>query len=171
MKSLFLLRHAKSSWNDKSVEDHDRILSKRGERAAAAMGQFLADSGVEPDRAICSTAVRAKQTWDILSANWPGAPDVSFEQGLYLAGATQLLNRLRQLEPDLHSILVIGHNPDIEKVIRGIASKGRKDNLARAAHKVPTCAFAEIALPIDDWATLEPGTAMLEQFVIPKDLS
>ena len=171
MKTLFLLRHAKSSWRDGAVEDHDRDLSGRGERAAAAMGRFLTEAAVAPEHAICSTALRTRRTWEILSANWPAAPSVSFERQLYLCDAPRLLERVRELDPELGSILVIGHNPEIEKVILGLAKKGKKDNLARAAQKVPTCAFAELSLPVDDWRDIEPGSAVLEKYVIPKDLA
>ncbi len=170
MKSLFLLRHAKSDWSDNSVDDHDRDLAHRGERAAAAMGQYLSQAGVEPDLALCSTAMRARRTWEVLSANWPLAPNVEFERGLYLAGSTGLLNRLKKVDPGLDSVLIIGHNPDIEKLILGVAGKGKGDSLARAADKVPTCAFAELTLKGETWSDFEPGTAVLEKFVAPKDL-
>jgi len=170
MKSLYLLRHAKSDWSEKSLDDHDRPLSARGERAAAAMGQYFTQTGVSLDLALCSTATRARQTWDLLSANWPSAPDVEFESGLYLAGSAGLLNRIKKVDPSLDSVLVIGHNPDIERLILGVARKGRGDSLARAAEKVPTCAFAELCLDGDTWSDFEPGTAVLEKFVAPKDL-
>lgn len=170
MKTLFLLRHAKSEWSNKSVPDHDRALAPRGARAAAAMGQYLTHEGIEPHLAICSTAVRARQTWDVVSANWPLAPTVDYEKGLYLAGASGLLKRLKSFDADLGSIMIIGHNPDIEKLILGLARKGRGDALSRAADKVPTCAFAEIHLPVDNWEDIEPGQAVLERFTAPKDL-
>ena len=170
MKTLYLLRHAKSDWSDKDLTDHDRPLAPRGERAAAAMGQYLTQTGVCPDIALCSTAVRARQTWDLLSANWPGSPEVTYEDGLYLAGSTGLLNRVKKIDADLNSVLIIGHNPDIEKLILGVARKGKGDSLARAAEKVPTCAFAELCAEANSWSDFEPGTAILERFVAPKDL-
>lgn len=136
-----------------------------------AMGLYLTKADIAPALALCSTATRAKQTWEILSNNWPAAPDVAFEDGLYLAGASNLLIRLKQLKADLDSVMIIGHNPDIEMLIRGVARTGQNDAMARAAQKVPTCAFAEISIPINAWSDLEPGTATLEKFVIPGDLA
>src|SRR3954452_246645 len=117
---LYLLRRAKSSWDDPSRPDSERPLALRGERAAALMGEHLQASGIEPGLVLCSPAVRARQTLDGLGV----ARDARVEPGLYGAAEGDLLQRLRTLPTILESALLIGHNPALEELTLMLAGQG-----------------------------------------------
>lgn len=170
MKRLLLLRHAKAAPAESGGDDHERPLDPRGERAAAAMGVFLAQDGVRPDVVLCSPSRRTRQTWERVWRELDGEPAVSFERGLYLAPAAALLERLRGLDATATTALVVGHNPGIEDLAVALAGAGDEDALARLRTKVPTCAVADLWLDAPHWAALAPGAARLRAFVVPKDL-
>jgi phosphohistidine phosphatase len=152
MKRLYLLRHAKSSWDDASLADHDRPLSGRGRRAADAIGQHLRDEGIAPDLVLCSSAARTRETLERI-----GLSGV-VEHDLYGASATELLARLRDVPPSVESVLLIGHNPgthDLALVLTG-----------EPADKYPTGALATIEL--DEWTA---GSGRMIAFVRPRELA
>jgi phosphohistidine phosphatase len=158
-RHLVLLRHAKSSWDNPDLDDHDRPLSGRGRRAATQVGRYL-----QPRRfalVLCSTAVRAGQTLEYLQLE--GHPQVRFEPGLYGAGADELLDRLQRIDPDISDVLLIGHNPGMH----GLAVLLTGDNHIAA---FPTAALAELRAPVAEWPDLEAGAAILEHLVTPKNL-
>jgi phosphohistidine phosphatase len=164
MPRLFLLRHAKSSWDDPSLTDHDRPLAPRGERAAGLMGEHLRSSGIEPALVLCSSAVRTRQTLEGLGL----AGDTRIEPGLYAASEETLLERLRQLPLELESAMLIGHNPGLEELTLILAGEGR--HLHRVHRKFPTGALAMLEFD-GEWRTLRPHAARLTDFVRPKDLT
>jgi phosphohistidine phosphatase len=163
-KRLALLRHAKSSWNDPDLDDHDRPLNGRGRRAAAQMGRYLQQRGIAPAVVLCSSAVRTRQTLELLEL--AGEPRVLYETELYGASAGELLRRLRRLDDTVPSVLLIGHNPGMHDL--AVALTGDHDGAAIA--DFPTAALAELSAPIARWPDLEPGTATLERLITPKDL-
>src|SRR5262245_41814146 len=110
MKRLYLLRHAKSSWKDVSLSDHDRPLAGRGRRASKAMARHLRDRGIEPDLVLCSTARRARETLDRIAPAL-GTTAIEIEPGLYGASAHGLLERLHGVQDEIESVMLIGHNP------------------------------------------------------------
>jgi phosphohistidine phosphatase len=154
-RRLYLLRHAKSSWSDPELADHDRPLAPRGRRAAKAIGRYLREQRIEPALVLCSSATRARETLERV-----GLPDALVEPELYGAGASVLLARLRQVPEDPPSVMLIGHNPGMEDLVRLLAGE--------APDKFPTAALATLA--ISNWASLDRGTAELVDFVRPKDL-
>jgi phosphohistidine phosphatase len=166
---LLLMRHAKSSWSDESLDDHDRPLDERGERAAALMGTFLAQSGVEIDQVLCSTALRARQTAERL-APLVALPEPTLEQGLYLASGRTLLDRLRRLSEAVRCVLLIGHNPGLADLAESIAGRGPSDELDAMLRKFPTAALASFDVGPSGWSGLRTGSATLERFVTPKRL-
>src|SRR5690349_17594098 len=114
MKTLLLLRHAKSAWSDPRLDDHDRPLNGRGERAAKAMADRIARKAPRPDLILCSTAMRTRQTLAPLLKRLDGpAPPISLENGLYLASDDALLVRLQAVADDVPTVLLIGHNDGI----------------------------------------------------------
>ena len=119
-KRLYLLRHAKSSWEQTGLADHDRPLAGRGRRAARAITRHLEQHGVVVDLVLCSTARRARET---LAGIEPalGAADVRYEPGLYGAGAGELLERLHGVAGDIGAVMLIGHNPAIEQLAHALA--------------------------------------------------
>ncbi len=168
-KRLVLVRHAKSSWSDPDLADHDRPLSARGRDAAATVGRHLRRSGLRPDLVLCSSATRARQTLERLKFEDTA---VIVEDQLYGAGAAALLTRVRGVSNEVRTLVVVAHNPGIEELARllpGPADTGRNDDLA-AAGKFPTGAVADLEFAIDGWPEVAPGRGRLRAFVVPRAL-
>ncbi|WP_114391842.1 SixA phosphatase family protein [Oleisolibacter albus] len=171
MKTLILLRHAKSDWSDPDLSDHDRPLNPRGRAAAAAMSEYLRAGGEGPpalDGVLCSSARRARDTMERVLPAWPVPPVPSIEPGLYLCGALALLERLRRLPDGVGRVLLVGHNPDLHDLACRLAITGGAEALVALRQKYPTGALAELALPDGSWRDLTGGR--LVRFVRPRDL-
>jgi len=165
---LLVWRHAKSSWNNAYLADFDRPLAPRGRRAAEAMAGHLA--GLDPPALVlCSSARRAQDTLDYARPHLPDGTDVKIEDDLYGAPAPFLLARLRRVPAPTPSVLLIGHNPGLEDIVRGLGRQGDPELIARVRTKFPTGALATLTFP-GDWATLAAADATLEAFVVPADL-
>lgn len=164
---LVLLRHAKSDWPD--VADHERPLAKRGRRDAPMVGRWLGASGYLPDAVICSTALRARQTWELVSSGLaavvPGAsPAVRYEPRVYEATVLGLLMLVREFDTAWRTAAIVGHNPGLAELIVGLASPD-----SAQPHAFPTAAVAVLGLP-GPWAEVAPGEARLLAFTIPAEL-
>ncbi|MEQ8967073.1 MAG: histidine phosphatase family protein [Azospirillaceae bacterium] len=170
MKTLYLLRHAKSAWDDPTLDDHDRPLAPRGERAAVLMGRYLAQCQIAPELVLCSTARRAMDTRALAFSQLGGEPTTEFERALYLAGRKGVLARLAAVAGGYASILVIGHNPDLHDLARGLADTGDPSGLSALAAKLPTAGFVALELDIDDWADIAKAHGRLVDFKAPRDL-
>jgi phosphohistidine phosphatase len=166
-RRLYLLRHAKSSWKEPGLADHDRPLARRGRRAAKAIGRHLREQGVEPELVLCSTARRAGQTLEGIEPGL-GRGAVRVERKLYCARPADLLAGLHEIAPRVRSVMVIGHNPGIEELALLLARHGSKVRELEA--KFPTGALATLAFRGPGWAALDRGTAELIEFIRPRDL-
>ncbi len=166
-KRLHLLRHAKSSRDDPELHDHDRPLAPRGRRAAARIRAYLRENEIAPDLVLCSSATRARQTLDGIASALPDDVDVRVEPELYRASEHDLLARLQRVSEDVESVIVIGHNPAIERLVLELAHRGPA--LGRVRQKFPTAALASLAVPTG-WSALRPGEAELVEFVAPREL-
>jgi phosphohistidine phosphatase len=166
---LYLLRHAKSSWDDPELADRERPLAKRGRKAVALLCEHLRDTGVAPDLVLCSSATRAVQTLEGVRDGLSGGAAVRIEDELYGADAEALLERLRTLPEELASVMVVGHNPAIEELTVGLAGSGDPDARARVEAKYPTGGLATLAFE-GAWRELELGEAALEALVVPREL-
>jgi phosphohistidine phosphatase len=164
---LYLLRHAKSSWDDDSLTDHERPLAPRGQRAAALMAKHVGDTGIRPALALCSSARRARETLAPIAAY---VGEVRVEDRLYGAGAAELLERLQAVPPSVGSVLVVAHNPGLQELVVGLAGPGPGDPaaLAQVRAKFPTGALAVLAAP--RWDGLTWGGASLTRLVLPRSL-
>jgi phosphohistidine phosphatase len=160
-KRLLLLRHAKSSWDDPALADHDRPLAPRGRKAATLIGEHLNDNEIGVSLVLCSSARRARETLELVQP--PG--DVSIERGLYGASAEELLKRVREVPDEHHAVMLIGHNPAIEELAVGLAGPGAD----LIGDKFPTGALATLSLS-GRWCELAPGRVELESFVRPREL-
>lgn len=170
MRQLFLLRHAKSSWDDQGLDDFDRPLNPRGRKAARAMAGYLEKAGIRPAIILCSAARRARETYDSLEPALEGIP-VSVEAELYEATRHDLLERLRRLDDHLDSVLLIGHNPGLARLASALGkTHGDAKALARLAEKYPTCALAALTTEVTRWGALEDGCCRLTGFTRPADL-
>jgi phosphohistidine phosphatase len=162
MKTLLLMRHAKSSWKYSSLADHDRPLNKRGYRDAPLMGQLLIDRELVPQRILCSSAIRARQTAEAIAAKVGFSGEIDFLDRLYMAEVEGYINVLSELPDDLERVMVIGHNPGLETLLQILS--GRIESL-------PTAVIAHIALPIDNWTQLNGQMAgEMVEIWRPKDL-
>ncbi|MDX6314284.1 MAG: phosphohistidine phosphatase [Streptomyces sp.] len=164
-RRLIVLRHAKSAWPD--VDDHERPLGPRGLRDAPAAGRWLRDNDCVPDVAICSTARRTRETWDLVAAELGATPPAVFDERVYEASAAALLDVVRQAPDRPRTLLLVGHQPGVQQLVLTVAGEADGDALARAREKFPTSATAVLALP-GTWADLAPGAAVLTDFAVPR---
>jgi phosphohistidine phosphatase len=158
---LYLLRHAKSSWDDPALSDHDRPLAPRGRKAAKRMGDHLRERRIEPDLVLSSPARRTRETVERLRL--PPRVPVQYEESLYAAGAEVLLARVRALGDDVSAVLLVAHNPGLQALAIGLVD----DEGAPFAENLPTGAL--VALAVDGpWSALE--RARLAVYVTPREL-
>jgi phosphohistidine phosphatase len=169
MNTLYLLRHAKSSWTDDQLADHDRPLSKRGRRAADAVAQHLSLKHVAVDLVLSSTAARARETLEPILARLK-PPRVLFDRDLYLAPVAALLERLREIDETDSSVLLAGHNPGLHELTLALADPDSPVAPPPLSGKFPTGALASFRFA-GPWRRLKLGTATLVDFVTPRDLS
>ena len=166
---LWLLRHAKSSWDDTGVDDRDRPLAPRGERAADRMRQYVDDAGIRPDLVLCSSALRTRQTLALLLHAFERDLEIRIESSLYAFDAGSLLERLRAVPDDVGSVMLIAHNPAIQELAVRLASRG--ELLDQLVQKYPTAALAEIELPVGSWHEIGETPGQLTRFVVPRELA
>jgi phosphohistidine phosphatase len=174
---LVLFRHAKSAWPD--LADHDRPLARRGIRDAPVMGRWLRDAGCVPDRVLCSTARRARETWQLAQAGLDAAPPVTLDRMVYEGSASDLLALIREIPPATRTLLLIGHDPALPELALMLATEtpvtdaspepGVAD-LQRMRAKFPTAAIAVLE-SAGAWRELTPQRARLAAFVTPRDLA
>jgi phosphohistidine phosphatase len=168
MKRLYLLRHAKSSWDDQTLADHDRPLASRGRRAAKVMAKHLGRKGISPELVMCSPSTRTRQTLKRLAPGLGKNADVQIEPELYAATARDLLEVLHKVPDEVESVMLIGHNPGIQDLTLSLAITGSE--IPRVRRKFPTAALATLQLN-GTWRELAPGSAELVSLVKPKELS
>ncbi|UCD25855.1 MAG: histidine phosphatase family protein [Gemmatimonadota bacterium] len=161
MKTLSLVRHAKSSWKDRTLADHDRPLNKRGKRDAPRMGRRLAKSGVRPDLIVTSTAVRARLTAETIATEigYPVA-HIMMDQEIYHAGTNGLLDLIRSLGDANDHVMLFGHNPDITELVNCLTDTYLEN--------VPTCGIAHIRFDTNSWTNVGSVAAELLEFDYPK---
>ncbi len=166
MRTLYLLRHAKSSWEDPGLADDERPLAPRGRRDGKRIAEHLRRQEIEFELVLCSSAARTRQTLELLRPALGGAT-VLVENELYGASSDQLLARIRLVPDEVACVLVIGHNPGLHELALALASAG--DGLERLEEKFPTAALATLA-PAEPWGRVAPGGATLTAYVVPKQL-
>ena len=164
-KTLYLLRHAKSSWEDPTLADHDRPLAPRGRRASKVIAEYLRRQRSEPRLVLCSSSERTRETLKRISAGLCGGVEVRIEERLYTATASALLERLREVDARVNSVMLIGHYPALQELALSLAGTGV--DLTRLQEKFPTAGLATLAFH-GGWDGLAPGAAKLIAFVTPK---
>ena len=169
VNTLHLLRHAKSSWDDPTVADHDRPLSPRGVRAARKIAAHLRSAGIRPELVLCSSAIRTLQTLDALRPALNETAEVSIEPKLYGADASEILQRLRTIDPGTSQVMVIAHNPGLQDLAIELSGEGDVALLEQLRTKFPTGALATLDFHVT-WAELGPGHAHLTHLMTPKGL-
>ncbi len=168
MKTLTLLRHAKSSWDDMAMRDFDRPLNARGRRAARTVGREMRRLGLSFDQVLASPAARVVETLRDVEEGYGRELGTRFDRRIYLASAELLLEIAQGADGAASSLLLVGHNPGLETLALLLTSDGSLR--AEVATKYPTGTLAEMTFPIDDWAQLERGAGTLSRFIRPRDL-
>lgn len=169
MRTLYLLRHAKSASGEGALEDHERPLSPRGRRAARAMARHFRELAADPELVLCSSSVRTRETLDLLLPGFATTPIIAIERGLYLAGADSMLTRLRRVEDGVDRVLLLGHNPGLHELALALATGAPSRLRAPLARKFPTAALATYRVE-SGWSGLAPGTARLAAYDTPAEL-
>lgn len=171
MKTLTLLRHAKSSWDEPVPRDFDRPLNDRGVRGAKRMGRYLRDEGLGYDHLVSSPAVRCTETLDHLWEGLGRRMTANWDRRIYLASAATLLDVVHDAPDSAEAVLMCGHNPGFEDLILMLVPDRQGDTLRdRVEEKFPTAALAEIAFDVARWSDVKSESGMLVRFVRPRDL-
>ena len=166
MRRLLLLRHAKSDWPD-GFSDPLRPLAERGQRDAPEMGKAIALASIVPDLSLISTAVRTRQTWELLAPELGKKVQMREESELYGASERTLLDFAKNTPDDIETLLLCAHNPGLERLARSFAKSGDADAIRRIQKKYPTCGLAVIELPVNRWKEASPPAGRLEMFLTP----
>jgi phosphohistidine phosphatase len=170
MKTLFLLRHAKSSWDDPTQRDYDRPLNSRGRDAAAAIGRFFSAENFAPDVVLSSPSVRTRETLKIVREQHPTLATPRFDDRIYLASLDTLLEVVHAFDASNKKALIVGHNPGLEDLALYLAGHGDTKLRESVAEKLPTGAFLELSIDSDSWSQFTRGAAALNRFVKPRQL-
>ena|SRR5436190_13059090 len=170
-KQLFVLRHAKSSWDDPGLEDYERPLAPRGRRAVKVLAEHFRAEGIEPELILCSSARRTRET---LEGTGLGG-EALIEHELYSASPGQVLERLQRVPDEVGSVMVVGHNPTMQVLVLRLAASGAASELDGSGfrdiqRKFPTGAVATLAFE-GGWSELGPGRARLTRYIRPKQLA
>jgi phosphohistidine phosphatase len=168
MRRLLLLRHAKAERLQSGGRDHDRILAKRGREDAAAVGAYLVRHKLIPDLALVSTSARTRETWGLVAKAFSKTLPVEFEGTIYEAEPEAILNAVRATEPEVRTLLVVGHNPGMQQLAEILIASGEVEARQRLLEEFPTSAFAAISFATDNWEGLHANGGRLEHFVTPQ---
>ena len=164
---LLLVRHAKSSWDDFSLNDFDRPLAPRGIRALEKMAAHLQTSEASPDLVLCSTAVRTRATLDGLRSALPGTAAVDYVDAIYGASTRTLLGLVRGVDEKVGCLLLVGHNPATQELALALAGGGEIDLRHRMWEKYPTGAIATLSFE-GTWSEVGHGDASLDDYFVPR---
>jgi phosphohistidine phosphatase len=160
-QTLYLLRHAKSSWKDSSMRDFDRPLKGRGKDAAQRTGERLATEKLTDLSVICSPAARTRETAEIVLRHSGVRADVRFDERIYEASLRDLLQVVASIPDDKQTVMLIGHNPGFEELLAFLTGEYRR---------MPTCALAKIKLKVASWKDVKAGEGSLNSFITPNEL-
>jgi phosphohistidine phosphatase len=169
MKTLVLMRHAKSAWDNADLPDGDRPLSPRGQKAAPQMGARLAKAGYRPDVVLCSPAQRARETLDLLADSLPKKAKVQHLKELYMAVPREMLNAVAKVPDSAETVMLVGHNPGMGSLAGWLAGEGDSETLSKIRRKFPTAGIAVITFDVDRWSDVAGEGGTLVAFLRPRD--
>ncbi len=183
---LYLLRHAKSEWDNPADHDHDRPLAQRGIKSARKIGEYLHNQQVDVDMILCSTALRTRQTLSLARSMWKTNAPTHFDRTYYLSGYPEILQTIRKIGTDhcpsqqlekkenlpetIRKVLYIGHNPDIEMLAYYLAEQCRGEDALNIKSKYPTGGFSSFTIHAQGWNDITPAVTVLNHFIRPKDI-
>jgi len=160
VKTLLLLRHAKSSWDNANLSDFDRPLNPRGMTTAPFIGELIAEKGWQPDMILSSPAERARQTATLAKQAGRLSAELVFEDKIYEASHLRLLEILKGVAEKVDTLLLVGHNPGMEGLVKVLSGE---------MHSIPTAGLIKLTLSIDTWEDAVEGCGQIDEFVKPKD--
>jgi phosphohistidine phosphatase len=170
MKTLTLLRHAKSTWDDPVARDFDRPLNGRGRRAAHRMGRYLKDERLAFDHVVASPALRVQQTVAGVEDGYGAALAPVYDRRIYMASAVTLLELVQALDDRHEGVLLVGHNPGLEDLVLMLVPEAQTGLRGEVEIKYPTATLAEIRFDTDHWAGVDERTGTLARFMRPREL-
>jgi phosphohistidine phosphatase len=168
MRRLLLLRHAKAETSNPGRRDHDRILAKRGRSDAERLGSYLVHHSFVPDHVLVSDSARTRETWALLAGAFGREPPADLDERLYDASPQTILQAIRESEPNIVTLLVIGHNPGLQELATMLTASGDVDTRRRLQESFPTTALAVIHFTTEDWGGVHTNSGRLEHFITPK---
>ncbi|WP_028968887.1 SixA phosphatase family protein [Sphingomonas sp. URHD0057] len=171
MKRLTVLRHAKSSWKDRGIDDFDRPLNGRGRKAARRVGLEMKDRGLRFDIVLASPAARVRETLEGVQENCPLNVPIRIEPRIYMARVAELLELLATIPDEVSSALLVGHNTSAERLVAKLSADDDGGLRRRVEEKFPTAALAAIELPVESWADLQPENGRIVELIYPADLA
>ena len=169
MRTLYVLRHAKSDWGDESLRDFDRPLNGRGWKAAKAIGREMRERGLTPDLVLLSPSARTTETLARVEEGFGANFEKVEERSIYLAETETLIELVRSAPAESNHLMVVGHNPGMHELVLVLAN-GPPDLREQAASKFPTGALAEISFDVSDWSDVAPGSGCIRSFLKPREL-
>ena len=170
MKRLTVLRHAKSSWQDRDLDDFERPLNARGQKAAQRMGREMTVRGMKFGFVLASPAVRIRETIDGVRQGHELDAPIRFEPRIYMARVSELLELIGTIPDEANSALLVCHNTSAERLVIKLTKDDERGFRRRVEEKFPTAALAAIDLPIDSWSDVQPESGVLVELIYPKDL-
>ncbi len=170
MKTLTLLRHAKSGWDDPVARDFDRPLNPKGRKAARTVGKHLKSLGLGFDHVVASPAQRVVETIAEVADGYGSAIEPAWDKRLYLASAATLLDVARETPADADRLLMIGHNPGLEDFVLLLMASGEPALVSAVEAKYPTATVAELTFNVGHWADVAAAAGTLTRFIRPRDL-
>ncbi len=171
MKTLTLLRHAKSGWGDMNLRDFDRPLNTKGQRAAQVVGRRMRTTDLTFDRVLASPALRVVETLEHIARGYGSALIPDWDRRLYLASAASLIDVIHEQDDGVERLLLVGHNPGLEELVLALVPAGATGSeREKVEEKFPTASVAVVTFDVDRWADVAIGAGLLERFVRPRDL-
>lgn len=160
MKTLYILRHAKSSWDNPSLADFERPLNERGFKAAPFMGETMARNNFQPALILSSPAERAKQTAMIIKKAGRLKAEIRYEERIYEASPLRLMGIISEHDNDFESLMLVGHNPGFEGLVKILTGE---------IQSMPTAALAVVDVKVENWSDISPECGKLRMLIRPKE--
>ena len=170
MTILTVLRHAKSDWDEPVLDDFHRPLNDRGRKAARRMGRELKHRHVRFDQVIASPAIRVRETLDELAKGYSGTLHVRFDERIYAASVDTLFELVRNIPPEVHAPLLVGHNPGLQELLLKLARDDDRGARRRVATKFPTAAVAVVIMPVPRWDEVARDSGEIRELILPREL-
>ena len=169
------MRHAKSSWNDPALADFDRKLNGRGIKAAARMGTHIRETGIIPELVLCSSAWRARETWELIQESFHEMIEAKAMKGLNLASPNQILRAIRIVPNNVRHLLVLAHNSGVKELAHRLATDSRGGDACSLLEEAPaifsTAALALFTVEVNSWSEIDPNRTHSGEFLLLQELT